>query len=518
MMDTKGESDYGTKSLEQTHHVQDTESNYLADNNATNSPKKMQLNAFTLLCMGFVICNSWAGISASLQLALLQGGPVTLVYSIIISTTAYFAIAASLGELASVYPTAGGQYHFASILAPPSIRRGISYACGILGIFSWVAISVSVTILIAETLMAVVAATHEGFVVEAWHIFLVYEALAFLAFIYNVLALKRAPWTHIIGFFLTISIFLISFVSILARSHEKQPSSFVWVTFINETGWSDGVCFLSGLSTSCYMYIGLDAAMHMAEECTEPEKTVPRTMLAAIGIGFVTGFAYAVAVLYGITDIEEIMTTTGWIPYLVNVQTLRSTTMANAFATLAIIMAIFIIIASQEASSRLAWSFARDDGLLLSKFMQRVHPKLDVPIYSLILSWSLVFICGLIYLGSSTAITALIGSAVILQQLSFVIPIILLLYQKRSKKFLRPKRAFKLPDIVGWIANIYVVVFCTVTLIFFNFPIFIPTTSSSMNYTCVILGIALVLGFLNWLLHARRYYHGPVIDEHAISH
>lgn len=149
--------------------------------------------------MGFVICNSWAGISASLQLALLQGGPVTLVYSIIISTTAYFAIAASLGELASVYPTAGGQYHFASILAPPSIRRGISYACGILGIFSWVAISVSVTILIAETLMAVVAATHEGFVVEAWHIFLVYEALAFLAFIYNVLALKRAPWTHIIG-------------------------------------------------------------------------------------------------------------------------------------------------------------------------------------------------------------------------------------------------------------------------------------------------------------------------------
>jgi choline transport protein len=59
------------------------------------------------------------------------------------------------------------------------------------------------------------------------------------------------------------------------------------------------------------MYIGLDAAMHMAEECTDPEKTVPRTMLAAIGIGFVTGFAYAVAVLYGITDIEEIMTTTG---------------------------------------------------------------------------------------------------------------------------------------------------------------------------------------------------------------
>lgn len=59
------------------------------------------------------------------------------------------------------------------------------------------------------------------------------------------------------------------------------------------------------------MYIGLDAALHLAEECTEPEKTVPRTILGAISIGFVTGFSYTVAVLYGLTDIKEIMTTSG---------------------------------------------------------------------------------------------------------------------------------------------------------------------------------------------------------------
>jgi choline transport protein len=58
------------------------------------------------------------------------------------------------------------------------------------------------------------------------------------------------------------------------------------------------------------MYNGLDAAMHMAEECSNAEKVVPRTMMGAIGIGFITGFAYTVAQVYAISDMEEILTTT----------------------------------------------------------------------------------------------------------------------------------------------------------------------------------------------------------------
>lgn len=35
------------------------------------------------------------------------------------------ACAATLAELASVYPTAGGQYHWTSILAPAKWSRGL---------------------------------------------------------------------------------------------------------------------------------------------------------------------------------------------------------------------------------------------------------------------------------------------------------------------------------------------------------------------------------------------------------
>jgi choline transport protein len=157
---------------------------------------KKRLNAITLLCMAFVICNSWAGVAGSLQLALLAGGPSTLVYSILVTTTAYFSIAASMAELAAVYPTAGGQYHFASILAPKRWRRGLSYSCGLLALFSWLVIGVSVTSIATQQLLALVSTSLSDFAPEHWHIFLVYQGFALFSTLYNAFILKRNSWTH----------------------------------------------------------------------------------------------------------------------------------------------------------------------------------------------------------------------------------------------------------------------------------------------------------------------------------
>ncbi|OKP09944.1 Choline transport protein [Penicillium subrubescens] len=315
---------------------------------STPGPAKKHLNGITLFCLAFVICNSWAGIAGSLQLALMAGGPATLIYSILVATSAYFAIAASMAELAAVYPTAGGQYHFASILAPQRWRRGVSYTCGLLALFSWLVIGVSVTSITAQQLLALVSTSLSDFVPQPWHVFFVYQGFALFAMLYNAFILKRTPWTHNLAY---------------------------------------GVCFLIGLSTSCYMYNGLDGAMHMAEESSNPEKVVPRTTMGAIGIGFTTGFAYTVAQIYAISDIQEIMTTSH------------------------IVLSMTIIIATQEASSRLAWSLARDKGLLFSQHLQDIHPRFDVPMWGLLLVWLLTFTCGFLYLASKTGFFLLLGLA-----------------------------------------------------------------------------------------------------------
>ena len=73
----------------------------------------------------WIICDSWAGVAATVSLAIAQGGPVTLTYGLIAMFILGGACVLTLAELASVYPTAGGQYHWVSILAPKRTNRAL---------------------------------------------------------------------------------------------------------------------------------------------------------------------------------------------------------------------------------------------------------------------------------------------------------------------------------------------------------------------------------------------------------
>lgn len=89
------------------------------------SEETRNMSALDIIAAGWIICNSWAGIAATFALAIAQGGPVTLIYGPIIMFVVVGCCAVTLAELASVYPTAGGQYHWVSILAPEKWSRGL---------------------------------------------------------------------------------------------------------------------------------------------------------------------------------------------------------------------------------------------------------------------------------------------------------------------------------------------------------------------------------------------------------
>jgi choline transport protein len=96
----------------------------------------------------------------------------------------------------------------------------------------------------------------------------------------------------------------------LVRSPTKQTSDFVWVEFQNNSGWSsDSIAFLISLVNANYIYSGLDGAIHLAEECKNAAVAVPQALLATIVIGFVTAFAFVVAMVYSMTDFDQVLTT-----------------------------------------------------------------------------------------------------------------------------------------------------------------------------------------------------------------
>ncbi|RFU77501.1 choline transport [Trichoderma arundinaceum] len=368
----------------------------------TTTEMTKNLNLWTLIAIAFNICNSWAGLAGSMNVALSQGGPVSLVYGLFISSSLYICIALTMAELASVYPTAGGQYHFVSILAPSSFHRSLSYACGMLANFSWVAIGAAINMIFSEELMTLVVFYHPNFIPRPWHQFLFYEAFGLAILLYNLLTLKKLPATHYVGFFLCISVFFGSFVAILVRSSPKAPSAFVWTTFINETGWPDGVCFLSSLLTTCFIYAGLDASLHLAEEASNPRVAVPRACVSAVIVGFITAFAYLIAMLYSIVDLGSILEFNGFLPFGLDQQALRSDNGAIAILVLSIAMTFFILNAVLQTASRLTWSMAKDNALIFSNILEKVHPSLDVPVSSLLFNAGVLALCGCIYLASST--------------------------------------------------------------------------------------------------------------------
>lgn len=160
---------------------------------------KKDFTPLQITALGFNVCNSWVAVATSFAVIVAAGGTVTLVYGVLVACVVYTLTAISLAELASVYPTAGGQYHFTYLVAPKSISRVASYACGAIAVFSWIALCTAATIIAAQALLALPSFFVESYVPQAWHYFLVYQAVNIFCLVYNLFALKRTLWTHDIG-------------------------------------------------------------------------------------------------------------------------------------------------------------------------------------------------------------------------------------------------------------------------------------------------------------------------------
>lgn len=143
-------------------------------------------------------------------------------------------------------------------------------------------------------------------------------------------------------------------------------------------------------------------------------------------------------------------------------------------------IACFALNASVEVTSRLTWAFARDNAIIGSRFLSSVHPKLQVPVWALMANALVILIIGCIYLGSSTAFNAFIGTALVLQQISFAFPAALLLWHKRSNSVLHPNRSVRL-GLFGWLANAVTVLFAFLILVMYCFPVELPVTGSTMS-------------------------------------
>lgn len=119
-------------------------------------------------------------------------------------------------------------------------------------------------------------------------------------------------------------VFLVITIVVVAKAPTYNDNKFVWATYTNEIGWSSSfVVVMTGLvNPSCAssalpafvkhslpcnradLYAGLDGAIHLVEEVKRPEKAVPLALLSTVGMGFVTGMAISVTLIYCVQDLN----------------------------------------------------------------------------------------------------------------------------------------------------------------------------------------------------------------------
>lgn len=82
---------------------------------------------FSMLCLAYAVLGTWSTFAQDLGSGLSAGGPVGILYGLLVVFACNMCIAMSLGEICSAMPTALGQAYWVSRLWPTESGRVLSY-------------------------------------------------------------------------------------------------------------------------------------------------------------------------------------------------------------------------------------------------------------------------------------------------------------------------------------------------------------------------------------------------------
>nr|OQO27351.1 hypothetical protein B0A51_05056 [Rachicladosporium sp. CCFEE 5018] len=465
----------------------------------------------SMLGLAFAILNSWTALSASLSLALPSGGSTSVLWGLVTAGICNLCLAASLAEFLSAYPTAGGQYHWVAVVSWPKWVPILSWICGWINCFGWMALTATAGLLGSQLIIGIIPMYNAAYEPQRWHQFLIYIGYNLVAFLVNAFGNKVIPLVNKTAIIWSISGFVIISITVLACASPNYSSAkFVFTGFLNDTGWPDGVAWLLGLLQGALGLTGFDACAHMIEEIPDPAVEGPKIMIYCVAIGLFTGFIFLMCLLFVAGNVEDVVSS----PFGPLGQILLNATSSRAGTVCLLIFPLvcllFAGISILTTSSRMNYAFARDKGLPFSRYFSHVHGSLNIPLNALCATSLIVVIFGCIFLGSTSAFNAIVSASVVALGITYAMPVAINCL--RGRRMLPATRHFKLPEPFAWFANLLGIAFVIVTTVLFVFPPDLPVTGSSMNYCIVAFLIVLIISMIQWFVDGRKNYTGPKLD------
>lgn len=126
-----------------------------------------------------------------------------------------------------------------------------------------------------------------------------------------------------------------------------------------------------------------------------------------------------------------------------------------------------------------------------------------------VLFGALIFVLiGLLELGASEALNAILGSSVLCIFASYLIPIVTLI--PKRKALLPEGRYFNLGR-YRVACNVIASVWMAYEFVWLTFPDYLPVDASNMNYSVSVLGAVFLIALINWVCYSKRVYKIPVV-------
>src|SRR5216683_1118574 len=494
-----------------------------------------EMGGFSNFALSFSIISILTGTVLLYGYGLKYGGPVINTVGWPLVSLLVLCVAASMAELASAYPTAGGLYYWSYRMG----GRTWAWSCAWLNLVGQITITAGINIgaaaymtgLITEAL-AMPATTSVPILgpVNGWNFWLaVMVLLTIPQIMINIRGVRLVAalsdfsvvW-HIAG--VLILALLLTFAGryhngwrfLFSTAHPTMPSDGVATFAIGPLAvpslmmkipgmhalYGSGIyafSFMLGLLQAQWTYTGYDASAHMAEETYLARMNAAWGVFLSVAVSAVVGYVALLALTNSIPPGKIAETVADPYPVLYIVRTALRPFFANVIAV-TIAGAMWLCgLASITSMARVCYAFGRDGGLPGSYLVSRVSPKWGTPVVAIIVT-SLLVVMVTFYSATYAVVTSMSTTAL---YLAYVIPILL---NYRNK--LRQSGEFTTLATAPWSLGRYGLAINLVSIVWVVFITVLFSIPPNELAGLTMLGLGILL-FAYWQLSQKRRFRGP---------
>lgn len=420
-----------------------------------------------------------------------------------------FALA--MAQIASAFPTAGGLYHWASILGG-RFWGWLTAWLNLLGLITVLgAINIGTAYFFAGTFGSMF-----GFTGTDGQVVTFVAAITIVQAIFNHIGIKATTFLTDISGYLIFATTAVLVVACLYFAPAIDISR-LW-TFTNYSGEAGGnvfpqsdnvgYLFLLCLLLPVYTITGYDASAHTSEETKNAATSVPQGIVSAVFWSSIVGWVMICAITLAIPDMAT-AAGQGWGMFFATMDAILPAGLKTLLYVGILIAQFLCGLATVTSASRMLFAFSRDDGMPVgSKALATVSPKYRTPVNAI---WTATVLCILyvvlamsIKIGETSIYVIVVNSTLVFLFLSFTVPLVAGLFAYGTAKW---------PNPGPWAMSggVYKLV-TLLSVVGMGVILFIAVAPPNERVLYVVLGF-IALALVLWVAVENRRFEGPPTGE-----